>query len=305
MVTSVITQQQTIGDRPIVAPNGMIDIGGLPSNFVSYDWDNLYIRPFRVGDLQKLAYAREQGLKVIIDVIGGCINRNVRELTIGDFIFILYWERIHSYVKSPLKFSYVSKYGNTNDVVVNESNLKIVETKLTKEQYEEWSSKGYAIPRVADMEYIESLKGTKEQKGVKADILDDQNVQWYGHWNTPVEQKLKELADKELLWYEDLKEWKDLVHHGVDEIVKVVDAKFDPNKYIERLEQTIFDLSDDADMFARNGRQADAIMVNREVQLLKEELDKIRTSIDEGKEVVAEPEELKTSISADTFLSII
>lgn len=78
------------------------DIGNLPSGFVPYDFQSIYIRPFTVRELRlvsKAAVLKEtQHLLRAIDLV---ISVDVNEITIGDFYYILMWLRIHSMPKTP------------------------------------------------------------------------------------------------------------------------------------------------------------------------------------------------------------
>lgn len=84
-------------------------IGDLPSGSFVYDWRELYIRPFDVIELPLLslgAHARYNGVTHLLRAVDIVINQNVRELTDGDFEFILGWLRKFSFPATPLVVSY-------------------------------------------------------------------------------------------------------------------------------------------------------------------------------------------------------
>jgi len=78
------------------------DIGNLPSNFVSYSFKSLYVRPLTVLELRlisKAAVLKEpQHLLRAIDLV---ISEDIDQITIGDFYYLLMWLRIHSMPKTP------------------------------------------------------------------------------------------------------------------------------------------------------------------------------------------------------------
>lgn len=79
---------------------------GLPSGGILYPSlgnNSLGIRRFNNDDVLKIYDARaEQSFRMLVEVIGATLdNFSVWELTVGDFWFLLYWHRVHSYPKSP------------------------------------------------------------------------------------------------------------------------------------------------------------------------------------------------------------
>ncbi len=79
------------------------NIGDLPSGSVPYTWTDLYIRPFEVPELKLISRAAsQQDVQHVIRAIDLCISEDVYELSIGDYFYILMWQKLHSYTKTPL-----------------------------------------------------------------------------------------------------------------------------------------------------------------------------------------------------------
>ena len=78
----------------------------LPSNFLVYDFKDLYIRPFKGRHFSKLHRAREEAsLLHLVEVVSSVISTSMYptglafELTLPDFYSCLYWLRMHSFLK--------------------------------------------------------------------------------------------------------------------------------------------------------------------------------------------------------------
>lgn len=78
----------------------------LPSNFLMYDFKDLYIRPFKGRHFAKLHRAREeQSMLHMIEVVSSVIHTEMHptglafELTLPDYYSCLYWLRMHSFLK--------------------------------------------------------------------------------------------------------------------------------------------------------------------------------------------------------------
>lgn len=78
----------------------------LPSNFLLYDFKDLYIRPFKGRHFAKLHRAREeQSMLHMVEVVSSVISNEMYptglafELTLPDYYACLYWLRMHSFLK--------------------------------------------------------------------------------------------------------------------------------------------------------------------------------------------------------------
>lgn len=115
----------------------------LPSKFAFYDYESLSIRPFTLMELKKLYRAyTTSNFKDIVDVIGATIDRNVLDLTVGDFWFMMYWQRLNSYKKSPMTIPWDCESNDHvldvelerktaeslhNVIVVNKTSIKVID----------------------------------------------------------------------------------------------------------------------------------------------------------------------------------
>lgn len=84
-------------------------IGDMPSGCFVYDWKELYLRPFTVVELPLLslgAHARYNGVTHLLRAVDIVISQNVRDLTDGDFEFVLGWLRKFSFPSTPLVVTY-------------------------------------------------------------------------------------------------------------------------------------------------------------------------------------------------------
>jgi hypothetical protein len=78
----------------------------LPSNYVFYEFKDLYIKPFKGRHLAKLSRASDEGSFLqIVEVVSSVLS-NTRgdqnlafDLALPDFYFVLYWLRQNSYTK--------------------------------------------------------------------------------------------------------------------------------------------------------------------------------------------------------------
>lgn len=78
----------------------------LPSNFLVYDFKELYIRPFKGRHFSKLHRAREEeSMLHLVEVVSSVVSNAMYptglafELTLPDFYSCLYWLRMHSFLK--------------------------------------------------------------------------------------------------------------------------------------------------------------------------------------------------------------
>lgn len=76
----------------------------LPSNCFFYNFsDKLRIRQLQLADVERLIVAATQDNEFLVaDTVARCISWPVKDLTLGDYYFLLYWLRLNSYPKSPL-----------------------------------------------------------------------------------------------------------------------------------------------------------------------------------------------------------
>lgn len=77
----------------------------LPSEGIFYPWqaEGLSIRRFNFADLKKIAQGQgAKDFRHIVEAVNATCDRDVFQMTGGDFWYLMYWHRIHSYLKNPL-----------------------------------------------------------------------------------------------------------------------------------------------------------------------------------------------------------
>ncbi len=80
----------------------------LPSKFIFYNFDSLSIRTLTLGELKKIYRSHTtRSLRDLVEAIGLTIDVPAMDLTVGDFWYLMYWQRLNSYKKSPLNVNYV------------------------------------------------------------------------------------------------------------------------------------------------------------------------------------------------------
>lgn len=100
---------QTVTPPGFTAPNASpnsISVG-LPSHFHFYDFKDLYIAPFRILHLSKLAKSHEErSLLPMVEAVSSVLSSSSGVPNLGfklnsnDFYFVLYWLRINSFTKA-------------------------------------------------------------------------------------------------------------------------------------------------------------------------------------------------------------
>lgn len=204
----------------------------LPSNFIFYDFDSFHIRPFQIRELSKIfRSAYEENVTHLIDAIDATTDINVRMLTLGDFYFLMYMQRINSYPKSPYTISWVSRYGNDNKFQVNHTNIQLKYLE-DKDKLQEYIDIGLTIPRVSDMELVETENLNQEDKFLY------EHAQYMP--GATIEEKLANLDKyQDLSVISDINKFKQITDHGVTESVEVVDAKFEPTSAVAFLREQV------------------------------------------------------------------
>lgn len=114
----------------------------MPSKFMFYPFDTLSIRPFTWGELKKMYKAVvTKDFNTLAEAVNSTIDRNVFELTVGDFWFVMYWLRMNSFKKAPFTVKWSCHDENhhlrvrmgeletstlSNDHVASMSNVKVL-----------------------------------------------------------------------------------------------------------------------------------------------------------------------------------
>lgn len=114
-------------DKPAIKDARFSLIGNLPSNYMIYPFKELQIRSFDISELELIAKSViEKDDSFIFQAVDNCIDQSVYDLTEGDFEFILYWLRLHSYTRSPLMITWLcSKCSKKNLTRIMKTNIII------------------------------------------------------------------------------------------------------------------------------------------------------------------------------------
>ena len=98
----IMTQQQ------LAENTNFVDIGTLPSYSEPYTEKKTFVRPMSVLDLRQVSKARAlNDYDYMLRMLNACTSRTVSptdchdNLTIGDFYFLLMWEKLNSTPKAP------------------------------------------------------------------------------------------------------------------------------------------------------------------------------------------------------------
>jgi hypothetical protein len=104
------TTERPIGSSKIAQSDSrFVDIGTiLPSGMGFYpDFDTLAVRP--MGPLEGAKMHRaviEQSVRHQVDAISATLDRSAYAITMGDFQYLMYWSRLNSFKKFPVKLEF-------------------------------------------------------------------------------------------------------------------------------------------------------------------------------------------------------
>jgi len=140
-----------------------VDIPDLPSGYIFYPYQKLSIRRLSFPqDMKKLYHAHTTGnFRELVQVINATIDpdKSAFDLTAGDFYFLLYWHRIHSLPKTPLKIEFTCDSQKHLDMIeAIEAKIKIATTPEEKTALEAEHKK-----LVETLDNTEYLKDTNIQ----------------------------------------------------------------------------------------------------------------------------------------------
>lgn len=134
-VAAMRLAQASSGGRPVVepAPTPHADPEGvsisLPSRFLFYPFKDLYIKPFRVLHLAKLAKANDSGsMQMMVEAVSSVLQAPgyaskciAMDLTIADFNAVMYWLRFNSFSKKQMRVtSYCDNHAHRAKVASKE-----------------------------------------------------------------------------------------------------------------------------------------------------------------------------------------
>lgn len=208
----------------------------LPSLGIPYDGNPaVHIATFNVINLAKIYKATsEEDFSILIDAVNDTVQDvDVRNFTVPDFYFLMYWLRINSYPRSPFTISWTSRYGNENVHKVNQTELEIKVLEMTSEQYENFRNVNIKFPSVRDLELLMVEQLDPEQKFLAG-------IAQYIDYGDSLKEKIEFLNETEdLSIIEYIKDFEKLAIHGVEESILVTDQNFDAQKAVIHLRDVI------------------------------------------------------------------
>jgi len=233
--------------RPPIAEHvtsGKFEFMDLPSSYIFYDFDSVFVRPFNVGDLRRMSVAvRTLSQSMLMDIVAGCMTQDPRELTPQDFYYILYWLRSRSYPKTPMTVRWASRYGVVDDAVVNRSDFKEVrlEKENNKKLFKEMHERGFDYPRMYDVESSDGLDWTSLTQDEEYDGYDwlySRSQYFTAQDDETIIQRMKRIEKNDVTDLEEARDMMLKLKHGVEERlpVRLSASKFDPKAAVAMLE---------------------------------------------------------------------
>lgn len=219
----------------------------MPSKNISYRGP-VYLRPLTVVGLKYLAAARAatdakelNAFTLTVDALQPYINMDIRDLTVPDLFFMMYWLRLNSYPRSPLTITWTSKYGNENRTIIRDtSNFNIIEMKMTQVELEDWQQQGFTIPTVRDMEALASsdlsVSDDWELTYAQYMYIEGEITKDY------IQKKIKAFHEAGIDAVSQIDEFSSLIEHGVIEEVMCSDDHFNLDTAITFLETELDNL---------------------------------------------------------------
>lgn len=270
----------------------------LPSKFAFYDFKALMVRKFEIRDLSKMFNAVQSGsYDAFKDVIQGCIDVDINDLTPGDFKYLCYWLRTNSYTRTPIRIEWTSRYGNKCISEVTKDTITTLEMDATPEQLKPWLDKGFTAPtmRFASIFQDENLS--------EGDDYMYSNAQYFkgNTWDEKIANMEKFLNENGLEALNDVAEWDKLIDHGVEEKFKVFDLNFNPEEYKKKLEEKVKKAKILKNNLDKN--DDDYLLVSSTLVALQNELDNLKAKLKKGEEIRPEAEEIFLEMGPDELLS--
>lgn len=272
----------------------------LMSGFVFYPFKDLQMRKFSILDHRRVIAAQvANDFSAFVDAVGGSFAEgyDIRDLTVPDFFYVLYWHRLHSYPTTPFIVTWTSKYGNLNRYNVTDMNLKVSPPKMTEEQYAVWQAKGYIVPTVRDMELFES----EDLQGEDRWIWD--RAQFFSGNKAPGEfvdvqdkiDHMNEACSNDLGALGLIDKFAAECDHGLVERVEVTDEAFDPRAWAETLKEQAKYLRQEAETVQQSLPPLYIARI-QEADAADAQADAILATLEEGGEVPPDVETINLSI---------
>lgn len=295
-----------LNSRAWTVPDDKFEELAVPSKNLFYDGHKVMARKLPFSSMRKLYRVfKLQQPNLLIEALSPCVNIPVEMLTQGDFLYLMYWLRTVSLPRSPLSFTWVSRYGTNETMNVDKSILVENRISFTNEVMEELKSFenlrkiGLTMPRTFDT----ILKA-------RFDIEDNPNLEdWalglsemlFPLENETVEGRLNRLEnylEDNVEDIESFQRFKSIFTHGVDETVEV---QADPKKFNPK-EASVF-LRKQAETLLREAENLNIFdaEINKEAESLVGEADEIEKTLSEGGWVIPRVEKRQIQINPLSF----
>lgn len=277
-----------------------------PSKLIPYDVTEVEVRPMDIRVLSRVAAAQsQQSLTLLIDAIQSCCSFDLRSMTVPDYYYFMYWLRINSYPKTPLKVNWTSKYGNQNSTITRMSTYDIKELEITKARYQEFLDRGMCIPTMRSLEYSSNQENIDEEREFLISYAQYVYVEGNELDSDYMDRKVAKLLEMGADFMTDVEEFTKEVEHGVLEQVRVVDEHFVLEKAITNMEEeveNVIKIIDNAiDTNDLNTITSMAAM-SQHVDKRKIEIAELKEKLEKGEKVEPEEEVVDIGVADATLL---
>lgn len=269
----------------------------LPSKFIPYEFKELWVRPFNVDDIGAIAETQSaSGLDFtkLVDTLNNAISCDVRDLTLPDFFYLLYWERLNSYLSSPFEIHWTSRYGNANITTVTQDCLITDYLEMSESEYAEYYESGLRLPTVRDSEVLANNDMSSKDKWFF------QRAQFLVWGDTPTEkiQAFKELGANNADIISIIDAYDKSTHHGVREVITCHDMRYEPKAALAFLENEVKTLKESLE----SAKDKDFIVLAlRTANEYIDEINDIREKLSKGENPLPKEEEQEVPYDLSEF----
>lgn len=108
-----------------------LPIGDLPSEYLPYDFKELFIRPFEVAELRLLSRAKTlRHIPSFLHALDLVISQPIADISFGDLYYLMMWMKTHSYTKTPYVVEWTCgasyyRHIESDQVIFNDGSNKI------------------------------------------------------------------------------------------------------------------------------------------------------------------------------------
>jgi hypothetical protein len=278
----------------------------LPSGNLFYGVNEIRAKPLGFSNMKKMSnILARQSLDIMVNAIAPCISIDIRKLTQGDFIYFLYWLRTMSLPRTPITMRWRSRYGTMESLSIDMTKIKENRIKLSpvkKKEFASFQAAGFDFPRVYDML---AASRYEHEKFEMEDVWTIERVQFFspeaGETFGDRIDRVSEMMEDSLSLLEDLKDFRKLFEHGVEEIAKVQadPDKFDPVKAADHLEDQANRMEAAISIYGFDQKMQEDLISFRE------EAKEIRATLEKGGKAVPRIETIRCEIDALSFFSAI